>query len=194
MQSIDVMKHLLLLQSGNEEGLRFFMSNYGNHLRFFAYKITRNKEVSEEIVSESFYKLWQGHEKATSLESVKSFLYYATRNACYDHVGSAYYKTLQHGEELLWDTAEDKNDALTQIIYTELIGQIVAELDKLPKQQAEVFRLSYLEGMDTSEICKVLGTTANNVYFARSKALSALKVVFKEKDLSLYCALLVMFC
>jgi len=166
------------------------MSWHGEHLRFFAYKITKNKEVSEEIVSESFYKLWQGREKAKSVAAVKSFLYLITRNACYDHIGSSYHKTVDLGDELLWDTVEGGKDILTHIIYTELIGQIVAELEKLPKQQAEVFRLSYLEGMDTQEICETLGTTASSVYFARSKAISALRVIFKEKDFSIYCALL----
>lgn len=175
-----------MLQAGDESGLRYFMSQYGEQLRFFAYKITKNKEVSEEIVSEAFYKLWQGREKAVSVEAVKSFLYLIIRNACYDYVGSSYHKTVDLGEELLWDTVEKRTDILTHIIYTELIDQVVAELDKLPKQQAEVFRLSYLEGMDTQEICETLGTTTSSVYFARSKALSALRLIFKGKDISLY--------
>lgn len=190
MQSVDAIKYLQMLHAGDEAGLRYFMSWHGEHLRFFAYKITKNKEVSEEIVSESFYKLWQGREKAKSVGAVKSFLYLITRNACYDHIGSSYHKTVDLGDELLWDTVEGGKDILTHIIYTELIGQIVAELEKLPKQQAEVFRLSYLEGMDTQEICETLGTTASSVYFARSKAISALRVIFKEKDFSIYCALL----
>ena len=186
MQSICTTEYLQMLQAGNEVGLRYFMSQYGEQLRFFAYKITKDKEVSEEVVSESFYKLWQGREKAVSVEAIQSFLYLITRNACYDHIGSSYHKTVDLGEELLWDKVEKKADILTHIIYVELIEQIVVELDKLPRQQAEVFRLSYIEGMDTQEICDTLGTTASNVYFARSKAVSALRLIFKEKDISLY--------
>ncbi len=186
MQSVTTIEYLQMLQTGNEIGLRYFMSQYGEQLRFFAYKITKNREISEEVVSESFYKLWQGREKAVSVEAIQSFLYLITRNACYDHIGSAYYKTVDLGEDLLWDKVEKRADILTHIIYVELIDQIVAELDKLPRQQAEVFRLSYLEGMDTQEICDTLGTTASNVYFARSKAVSALRLIFKERDISLY--------
>ena len=174
-----------MLQAGNEIGLRFFMSWYGGQLRFFAYKITRNKEVAEEIVSEAFYKLWQGREKAASAKAIKSFLYLITRNMSYDHIGSSYHNTVDLGEELLWDMVDKQTDILTQIIYTELIKNIVSELDKLPKQQSDVFRLSYLEGLDTQEICEALGTTASSVYFARSKALSALRLIFKEKEISL---------
>lgn len=185
MQSIRTLKYLEMLQAGDENGLRYFMSRYGEQLRFFAYKLTKNREVSEEIVSESFYKLWQAREKAISLDAVKSFLYLVTRNACYDQTGSSYHKVVDLGDERLWDMVEKQTDILTHIIYTELIGQIVVALDKLPRQQAEVFRLSYLEGMETDEICDTLGTSASSVYFAKSKALSAMRLIFKQKEISL---------
>ncbi|GAA4517404.1 hypothetical protein GCM10023173_17870 [Sphingobacterium thermophilum] len=66
--------------------------------------------------------------------------------------------------------------------------QIIKELERLPKQQAEIFRMTYLEGKSNKEICQTLGTTLNTIYFARSKALSTLRQIFKEKDISLYSA------
>ncbi|MCT1524890.1 RNA polymerase sigma factor [Sphingobacterium hotanense] len=188
-------QYLEKLQLGDELGLRYFMSQYAEQLFVFANRITKNREAAEEIVSESFCKLWFNRANASSLQAIKSFLFLITRNACYDHVGSAFRKTVDLGDELLWDKIENRTDVLTDIIYSELIEQIILELDKLPKYQAEVFRMTYLEGMDTNEICSTLGTTANNIYFARSKAMAALKLVFKKKDISLYgiIALLSMF-
>lgn len=186
MQPTHTIEYLHMLKAGDEVGLKYFMAQYSDQLRFFAYKITKNKEISEEVVSESFYKLWQGRDKAVSIEAVKSFLYLVTRNACYDHINSSYHKTVDLGEELLWNEVEKKTDILTHIIYTELIDEIVATLDRLPRQQAEVFRMSYLEGMDTQEICDTLGTTVSSVYFSRSKAVSALRLIFKENDMNLY--------
>lgn len=188
-QYVNPTGYVELLQIGDEAGLRYFMSQYGEPLRLFAYRITKNKEVSEEIVSEAFYKLWLGREKAVSVHSIKSFLFLVTRNACYDHTGSSYQKKTTLEVEAILDREEIGPDILTQIIYTELISQIVVELENLPKQQAEIFRMSYIEGMKTDEICDVLDTSANNVYFARSKALSALRLAFKNKDVSLYTVL-----
>lgn len=181
-----------MLRIGDEAGLRHFMSHFGDSLRFFAFKITKNKELSEEIVSETFYKLWQRREKAESTEWVKSFVYLVTRNACYNYTGSLAHKTIVFGDEEMSDVADVNSDILTQIIYVELIEQIVGELKNMPEQQAAVFRLSYLEGMDTREICEALGTTASTVYFAKSKALSTLRMIFKEKDISLYIGLLLL--
>lgn len=190
----DDLKYVEILCLGHELGLQYFIGQLGEPLHFFAYKITKNKEVSEEIVSESFCKLWQRREKMTSYECIKSFLFLVTRNACYDHMGSAYQKkiSLSHND---WTSIQGKDgDMLGQIIYVELIMQIAEELEKLPKQQADVFRMSYLEGMDTKEICDVLDTTASTVYFARSKALSTLRMIFKEKDINLYMTFLLVTC
>lgn len=47
--------------------------------------------------------------------------------------------------------------------------------------------------METEEICKALNTTISNVYYAKSKALSKIRMAFEEKDMGLYFVLLGMF-
>lgn len=188
----DSLKYVEFLSLGNESGLQYFMEQLGDPLHFFAFKITKNKEVSEEIISEAFYKLWQRREELTTCESIKSFLYLVTRNACYDYMGSAYKKKVSLSHEDWIEIEGVDGDMLGQIIYVELVMQIVHELERLPKQQADVFRMSYLEGLDTKEICDALGTTTSNVYFAKSRALSTLRMIFKEKDINLYSAFLLM--
>lgn len=178
-------KYLHQVQLGQESGLIYFMSKFGKSLRFFAYSIIQNKEVAEEIVSDSFYKLWVGREKVKSVNSIKAFLYIITRNACYDYAGLPK-NNLKTGEAALVDLVEPDTDILMQMIYVELVELVIQEVSNLPEQQATVFRMSYLEGLSTQEICEHLGTTTNTVYFARSKALSTLKKVFEQKDLKLY--------
>ena len=111
-------------QLGQESGLRYFMAKFGHSLRFFAYSIIRNKATAEEIVSDSFYKLWQRREKVRSIDNIKAFLYISTRNACYDYTGML--KNRVHTEENVLETIVCPNaDILTQIIYAELV-QLIA--------------------------------------------------------------------
>lgn len=181
-----------LLRSGEEPALQYFMNELGESLRFFAYKITSDKDVSEEIVSEAFFKLWQGRQKVASFQSLKSFLYIVTRNACYDYTGSSLYRNRAYPDETFLSGRQNGDaDILSQMIRIELISQIVMELEKLPKQQAEIFKMTYLEGKETKEISRELNTTVSNVYFARSKAIAYLKSVFKEKDFGFYLSFIV---
>lgn len=178
-------KNLKDFKLGRESGLKYLMLKFGNSLRFFTYSIIRNKEASEEIVSDLFYKLWERREHVESLEKIKAFLFVSARNACYDYINSPKNRIKQEWD--LLDTIDNQEaDTLHRIIYSELVELIVREVDKLPKQQAVVFRMSFLEGMTTEEICLKLGTSIGNVYFAKSKALSTLRRVFERKDLKLY--------
>lgn len=183
-------KHIKELAADKELGLSYFINKYEESLSFFAYKITRNTEATEEIVSESFFKLWQRRHKLPNADFVRSFLFLVTRNACYDYINSVQEKQIRSHEELPLDIEENRTDILMEIIYAELIEQVAAELDKLPKQQAQIFRMSYLEGMETSEICEELNTSASTVYFSRSKALVTLRKALEKKDINLYLSLI----
>ncbi|MFD2744148.1 MULTISPECIES: RNA polymerase sigma factor [Sphingobacterium] len=178
-------KQISDLQSGMEPALCFFMDQYANALRFFAFKLIKDKEASAEIVSDSFVKLWNRRTSFQSTDQLKSFLYLVTKNACLDHLKQCRNK-YAHDDTFLINVEASNTDILENMIYNELVELVVLEIKKLPKQQAQVFQLAILEGKNTQEICDELQTTANTVYFARSKAVAALKKAFEQKKISEY--------
>lgn len=176
-------KQISDLQRGKETALCFFMDQYASALQFFAFKLIKDKEASAEIVSDAFVKLWERRRNFDATDCVKSFLYLVTRNTCLDYLKHSRNKYM-HDDALLSDLVSADGDILQKIIYTELIELIVLEVKKLPKQQAQVFELSVMEGRNTQEICEELQTSASTVYFARSKAVAALKKAFQKRNLS----------
>ena len=182
---MDFDREVISLQEGKESALCFFMDQYSHALHFYAYKIIKNQDIAREMISDAFVKLWEKKENFQASESIKSFLYLVVRNLCLDHLKSSRVR-FQHNEELLSDLESNDENILNKIIYTELIELIVIEIEKLPKQQGQIFQLSVLEGKNTEEICAELGTTSSNVYFSRSKAIATLKKVFKHKNISYY--------
>lgn len=183
---IKIEKHLANLRLGNESALSYFMDLYSHNLHFFAYKLVRDKDAIPEIISESFVKLWKNRTQFYSIEELKSFLYIVVRNSCLDQAKKVR-ERYPHGQiEEAFFLTNPENDILTKIIHTELITLIGEALEKLPKQQAEIFRLTILEGKTTAEVCEELQTTASTVYFARSKAINTLRRVFSEKNISYY--------
>ena len=183
---------LYALQAGKESALLHFMDVYTEQLRFYAFKLIKDKALAEEITADAFIKLWHNRLKFKDVENIKSFLFLVTRNACLDQVKSLRHKSL-HEEALLADLTNPDPDILTQIIYTELLAQIAIEIERLPKQQAEIFQLSFMEGKNNQEICDELGTTVKNVYFSRSKALATIKNSFKKKNISSYPLLFIVY-
>lgn len=179
-------EYLTNLRLGSEAALSYFMDIYSHNLHFFAYKLVRDKDSIPEIISESFVKLWHHRTQFYTVDELKSFLYIVVRNSCLDQAkkGRERYDHRQMEEALLLPHPE--NDILTKIIHTELITLLGEALEKLPKQQAAIFRLTILEGKTTAEVCEELQTTASTVYFARSKAVNSLRHVFSKKNISYY--------
>lgn len=185
-------KHISDLRKGKEAALSFLMDQYARVLHFFAYKLIKDSQTSSEIVSDAFIKLWERREHFEAIEPIKSFLYLVVKNACLDHLKHSRNKCRYEEADLVELEATDQ-DILRKIIYTELVELIVQEVKKLPRQQAQVLQLSFMEGKNVQEICDELGTTANTVYFARSKAVATLRKILEQKKLSLHYLFLLFF-
>ena len=169
------------LKEGDEMALCFFMDHFGHSLRYFAFSYLRNKTDAEEIVSDVFVKLWNNRQKIEHYESLKAFLFIATKNACIDMQRTTHFKIRKEELDILQHMSVPDEDVLKKIFRTELTELLLAEINLLPKQQAQICKLSFLEGLNTDEICETLNTTASTIYYARSKALHALKERFKSK-------------
>lgn len=151
-------------------------------LLYFAKSMVRDQETAEELVADSFVKLWQRRETFENTDKVKAFLYIATKNACLNHVNSAYARQAFDGEVL--DVLQSVDpDSYAQIVRAELMQQIYNEVMKLPEKQREVFRLTFFEELDTDEIAERLEMTPSAIFANRSRAIETLRKVFKNRKL-----------
>lgn len=146
--------------------------------------------VAEEIVQDTFVKLWIRRSYFEKPTAVKAFLYIATKNACLNHLKSPRNRYVGDIEDVADVLYGDDRDLLTQMIHAELVAELYRELQRLPEQYARIFRMTYFEEKTTEEICASLDISPNAVFTARSKATKLLRRLFKEKDLWLYLGLI----
>lgn len=162
--------------------LNALFKRYQRSLLYFAKSMVREQETAEELVADSFVRLWQRRETFEDADKVKAFLYIATKNACLNHVKSAHARQTFDGESLDILQSADP-DSYAQLVRAELMQQIYDEVMKLPEKQREVFRLSYFEDLTTDEIAERLRMTATAIFANRSRAVEALRTIFKNKRL-----------
>lgn len=155
---------------------------YHRSLLYFAKSMVRDQETAEELVADSFVKLWRRRENFENDDKLKAFLYIATKNACLNHLNSAHARRAFDGEAL--DVLQSVDpDSYAQIVRAELMQQIYDEVMKLPEKQREVFRLTFFEELDTDEIAERLGMTPTAIFANRSRATDTLRKVFKNNKL-----------
>ena len=187
-----VNKQISDLRLGKETALGFLMDRFGHALHIFAFKYIRDKQTALEIVSDAFVKLWERRQHFETIQPIKSFLYVVVRNACLDHLKESRRKYRHEGTDLL-EMEDTDQDIIRKIIYTEFLEMVISEIKNLPRQQAKVIQLSMIEGRDIQEVCEELGTTANAVYFAKSKAIATLRRILLQKKVSFHYLVVLLF-
>ncbi|TCC99468.1 RNA polymerase sigma-70 factor [Pedobacter hiemivivus] len=171
------------LQREDQKALGYFFDLHYKSLCYFACRLVQDDVEAEDIVSACFVKLWESERKVVTAESVKAFLYIACRNACFDYlkhlkvkstVQEVYFKQLEQGEETI----------LNNIIETEVLEMLVAEIELLPEKCREVFKMIYFGHKKTDEIAKQLDLSPKTVRNHKAKAIGLLKSAILKKGVS----------
>lgn len=169
-------------RQGDESALSQLFDLYNRRLLYFARGMVGSQEVAEEIVSDSFVNLWKIRVNFETTDSIKAFLYIATKRACLNHVKSAHARQ-QFNDAGLEELLSRDPDTYARIVRAELMEAIHREVMRLPEKQRDVFRLTYFDELDTDEICSRLNMSANAVFANRSRAVETLRKLFKDSEL-----------
>jgi len=180
MKSCNISK---LLQEDNQDGLKELYRVYYKPLLYFVMQYVKDITVSEDIVAETFVKIWEYRIRFNNLESIRSFLYITAKNSALNQIRRPSNKKEHINLTAIEDRIFEDSDVLNNIIRTELLKNIFDEVIKLPVKQQEVFRLIYIEDKTIAEICILLDMTENAVYTNRSRAITSLKKLLVDNHL-----------
>ncbi|WP_270089097.1 RNA polymerase sigma factor [Sphingobacterium sp. SYP-B4668] len=179
---MDVDNHHTLnaLREGSEEALESIFERFKHPLLHFANAIVKDLPFSEEIVSDSFVKLWECKIQFNELNQLQAFLYTTTRNKCIDYLRSPHAK-----RKFVVDVTEDLlieyPDFEVEMMRAELLDALNKEVLKLPSAQKQVVILSHFDNKTTAEIAQKLNMSNNSVYVNYARAIETLRRVFKKK-------------
>ncbi|MBS1598443.1 MAG: sigma-70 family RNA polymerase sigma factor [Bacteroidetes bacterium] len=148
---------------------------------FFANNLIHDKEQVEDIVSESFVKLWDRRGEFIALENVKAFLFTVTKNACLNHLKHINRRNSSQ-RELRYLYAENFYDMELQIIHADLLVLVYYEIEKLPPLAKKILKLTFNEGLTIEEIAKKLNMPMQNVRNNKSRAIELLKLKLGKKS------------
>ena len=146
-------------------------------------------EDAEEITADVFVKLWKTRDRWDNIQNIKAFLYMSARNACFDFLKSKQSKT--RSREIITDILDKEQEYILQSeIESELIILIKQEIERLPDTCRTVFKMSYFEDLQNSEIAQKLNISYQTVANLKSLALNTIKKNLKTRGLQLSTILL----
>lgn len=168
---------LLLVSKGNEVAFRKIFDQYSNKLYNYVLRLTGKEELSEEIMMDTFLKVWVNREALTEIVRFDAYLYTLVRNQAFNAL-----KRLALEGQLVRSLSahqsyfnEDTEETVVYNDYHRLLNQAVS---KLPPRQKLVYTLSRDKGLKYDEIALKLNLSKNTVKSHLKKAMSTLRTVF----------------
>ena len=142
--------------------------------RVFA--LTQSRDISEEIVSDLFLKIWQKRTVLHIQTSVKAYLVRSARNAAIDYLR---YVVRQRGNDcdLSGDFESNYASPHEMLIGTETQTIVEIAINALPAQGKIIFRMSRDKGMTYTEIAKSLNLSIKTVETHMGRSLKFLRQV-----------------
>lgn len=151
---------------------RLFRTEYEG-LCFFAMRYVDHRHLAEEIVQESFLKLWSRRTEPAA-GAIRSYLYRSVRNACFDHLKGQRVRRRVSSVPDLDDTAGTDSP---EMIYRQVeIDEAMADaVEQLPERRREIFTLSRRDGLTYAEIADVLSISVKTVETQMGRSLRFLR-------------------
>ncbi len=133
----------------------------------------RDRAAAEEVVQDMMLTLWRRRDTLAVGESLKAYLYQATRNRALNHIRRL--RVEQRGEPFALERAPTHPVADAALGERELAEAIRDAVAGLPPRCREVFELSRMRGLTYAEIASTLEISVKTVEVQMGKALRVLR-------------------
>ncbi len=170
------------LQKGDVVAFDQIFSKYGNKILYLAKGYLGSKEEAEGLVQEVFIKVWENRKNIKEHLSFRSYLFTITYNAIRKFFRAKYRKQ-EFLKEFLRDFSGSIGYSSLQIEYFELLEQVDLVVEKLPRRQKQVYKLSREDGLSHKEIAKILSIDTKTVENHIHEAIKRIKRHLKKMGL-----------
>lgn len=142
---------------------------------YFVNSIIKNQLESEDIVVNSFVKLWeQDVTEYHTFAKIKNFIYIVSKNAALGYlrrskVVGKYISTLE--EEHVFEVAELEY----MRIESQVLASVIKEINNFPPRTKQVFEMMYFQNLNSLEISRLLNISDKTVRSLKFYAITRLK-------------------
>ena len=182
---------MIYLREGNEYAFRFIFDKYYDFLCMVADSYLRDEYISETIVGDIIYNLWEIKDNIDIKYFLRSYLVRSVKNRCINYLQQEYiqreisinqYEDKAAIEELFF--IENKHP-LESLLEQELENKINSIINELSPECRAVFKMSRFDGMKYEEIASELNLSVNTVKYHMKNALGKLRLELKDYILSI---------
>ncbi|HTJ11907.1 MAG TPA: RNA polymerase sigma-70 factor [Dinghuibacter sp.] len=157
-----------LISQGDPEAFRALFVAYFPILCRYAEKYLGDTTLAEDVVQETFIKVWKNRGTYPTAPELKGFLYTVTRNGCLNVLRSRMREEQRHKVAA---AAQEEDD----IAGLEHLAAIYVQVAGMPAKMREVFLLSFEQGLSIGQIAQKMDISEKTVRNQKYKSLQLLR-------------------
>jgi len=133
-----------------------------------AFRLLSNREEAEDVVQETYLKLWGMRNQLGTYRSVEALAVSITRNLCIDLLRKR--KREQEKASELIRPAGTEPDALDGMIRNEQQANLLELINELPEPQRTLVHMRHLEDYPYEDIARIMDMNVNAIRVSISRA------------------------
>lgn len=159
---------------GEERAFSALYNTYFKRLFVLALELTNDGAEAEDIVIQSFAKIFARHADFQSLPALRAFLYKTIKHSSFNYIKRAH--RLEDAQAALRFLFQEEEDLEKAQLEGEMLDALYISLAQLPRECRNVLQMLYMQGMKYREVAETLHISIETVKSQRKYALNKLRL------------------
>jgi len=169
---------ITVFSKGEVRAFKMVFDLYNRDIYYFVYRIVKNREEAEDIVSTTFVKVFNLHTRFKTEAQLRSFLYVASGNAAKDLL-RARKRRKEFPNDLsdlhIADDTAMLSASEAEMIELSLLSDLYREINNLPPQCSKILKMLYFDGREAADIAVELSIAPATVRSQKRRGLKLLR-------------------
>lgn len=136
-----------------------------------------NKEISEDLVQDTFIKTWSYLVKGGKIDIMKAFLYHILNNLIIDQYRKHKTTSLDALIEKGFDPKTNEQGHIFDVIDGE---NAILLINQLPEMYKNIMKMRYIQDLTLLEISVITGQSKNSIAVQVHRGLDKLKILYNS--------------
>ncbi len=162
---------------------QLFIQFYAKLSRFVM-GFTKNRELTDEIVSDVFIGIWRRRKNIEEIKNIKLYLYVSAKNITFNYLKKLHRENLTDLDMVEIEPEDPFADPGAAMITREMNQKLKAAINDLPPRCKLVFTLVKEDGLTYKQTAQLLNisesTVENQISIALKKISGAIRYTFKH--------------
>ncbi len=172
------------IKAGDKQAFKLFFDEYYSSFCLYANSILDDLELSQDIVTDCFVRIWERKDKIQIKTSIEKYVLLSVRNGIYSYLRSPRSRStdIESVIERLENTSIEEYD----IEKEETLQRVYKLIEELPEQRRRILELATFEGISYKDIAENLNISVNTVKTQLSRAYHFLREKLMDDSIILW--------